>query len=263
MNALRSALVFLWTAASIVPMGFGLLLLSPFWSANRLWWTFAVPWLRGVIGAARWIGGVDYRVQGAEQLPSARDMRRVILVSKHQSTWETFFYPSMAPHPLSFVLKKELLHIPVFGWCIRHIDMVHIDRSRRKEAWEKVAEEGAQMMNRGKWIIMFPEGTRSERGSQGVYKSGAARLAIATGASLIPIAVSSGRCWPRRSFRFIPGCIDVSIGPPIEPDGRRPDELMGAAEAWIETEMRRIDPLAYPPGDAWAPRSAKRTASHV
>ncbi|MEE4110369.1 MAG: 1-acyl-sn-glycerol-3-phosphate acyltransferase, partial [Halieaceae bacterium] len=89
------------------------------------------------------------------------------------------------------------------------------------------------------------------RGGQGVYKSGASRLAIATGAVLIPIAVSSGRCWPRRSFWFDPGMIDVSIGPPIAPGGRTPDEVMREAEAWIEAEMRRIDPDAY--SDAAAP----------
>jgi 1-acyl-sn-glycerol-3-phosphate acyltransferase len=100
-------------------------------------------------------------------------------------------------------------------------------------------------MDRGKWVIMFPEGTRSERGSQGAYKSGASRLAIATGASLIPIAVSSGRCWPRRSFFLLPGRIDVSIGEPIEVGGHTPESLMREVETWIEAEMRRIDPEAY------------------
>jgi 1-acyl-sn-glycerol-3-phosphate acyltransferase len=108
-------------------------------------------------------------------------------------------------------------------------------------------------MARGKWVIMFPEGTRSERGKQGVYKTGASRLAIATGASLIPIAVSSGRCWPRRSFWLIPGRIDVSIGAPIDTAGHGPESLMRVAEDWIEAEMRRIDPEAY---DAAAPRDS-------
>ena len=245
MNALRSAIVFVWIALSIVPLGTGLLLCAPFMSSNRLWWTFAVPWLRGCIAAARWIGGVDYRVEGMEHLPPAEDMRRVILVSKHQSTWETFFFPSMTPHPLSYVLKKELLKIPVFGWCIKFLDMVHIDRSKRQEAWSRVASAGGELMDRGKWIIMFPEGTRSERGGQGVYKTGASRLAQTTGACLIPIAVSSGRCWPRRSFWFIPGRIDVSIGAAIDPQGRSADEVMREIEQWIEGQMRRIDPDAY------------------
>jgi 1-acyl-sn-glycerol-3-phosphate acyltransferase len=252
MNALRSSLVFVWIVLSIIPCGGGLLLASPFLSSAHLWHWFAIPWLRGVVGAARWVGGVDYRVQGRENLPGPEDMRRVILVSKHQSTWETFFFPSAMPHLLAYVFKKELLRIPVFGWCMARLEMVHIDRSKRSEAWGKVAKLGAVLMDRGKWIIMFPEGTRSERGGQGTYKSGASRLAIETGAMLIPIAVSSGRCWPRRSFWFIPGRIDVSIGAPIPPEGRAADELMREVEGWIEAEMRRIDPDAYPASEVQA-----------
>ena len=130
-------------------------------------------------------------------------MRRVILCPKHQSTWETFYFPSMASHPLSYVFKKELLRIPIFGWAMARLNMVHIDRSKRSEAWTKVAEEGQVLMDQGKWIIMFPEGTRTERGKQGAYKSGATRLAVLTDAWVIPIALTSGRCWPRRcSLRF-------------------------------------------------------------
>ena len=245
MNALRSALVFAWIVLSIIPMSTGLLLSSPFLPSAKLWKWFATPWLRGVIGAARWVGGVDYQVRGWANLPAPGAGQRVILVSKHQSTWETFFFPGMMPNLLAFVFKKELLRIPVFGWCMARLEMVHIDRSKRNEAWNKVAQLGKDMMDRGKWIIMFPEGTRSERGGQGRYKHGAGRLARATDALLIPIAVSSGRCWPRRSFRFIPGRITVSIGAPIAPDARSAGDLMAEVEGWIEAEMRRIDPQAY------------------
>jgi len=92
------------------------------------------------------------------------------------------------------------LRIPFFGWCIGRLGMIHIDRKQRMNAWTKVAEQGQQLMDRGKWIIMFPEGTRIERGKKGNYKSGATRLAVATGAYIVPIAVTSARCWPRRSF---------------------------------------------------------------
>ena len=245
MNALRSLLVFSWIVISVIPQGLALLLCSPFMSADRLWWVFAVPWLKAVIGAARHIGRVDYRVQGLENLPAAEDMQRVILCPKHQSTWETFFFPSMTPHPLAYVFKQELLRIPIFGWCLDRLDMVHIDRSKRSEAWHKVAEMGGPLMDRGKWVIMFPEGTRTERGSQGSYKSGATRLAVLTDAWVIPIALTSGRCWPRRSFWMIPGVIDVSIGEPIHAAGSDPEELMREIEAWIEAEMRRLDPEAY------------------
>ena len=151
----------------------------------------------------------------------------------------------MMTHPLGYVFKKELLMIPFFGWAMSRLDMVHIDRSKRAEAWNKVAEQGRELMRKGVWIIMFPEGTRTDRGHQGVYKTGASRLAIATGASIIPIAVTSGRCWPRKTFRMTPGLIDVSIGKPIPSAGRRPDELMREVEGWIEAEMRRLDPEAY------------------
>src|SRR5690606_16150124 len=102
------------------------------------------------------------------------------------------------------------------------LGMVHIDRSRRSEAWTRVARQGRKLMDEGKWVIMFPEGTRTERGSKGNYKSGATRLAVATGAWVIPIAVTSGRCWPRRTFSFLPGVIDVSIGTPVPTSDREP-----------------------------------------
>ena len=112
MNAIRSVLVFLWIVVSVIPMGLALVLCSLFLRDDKLWWWFAVPWLRGVIGAARLIAGVKYRIHGEENLPPAHDMRRIVLCPKHQSTWETFFFPSMTPHPVSYVFKKELLRIP-------------------------------------------------------------------------------------------------------------------------------------------------------
>jgi 1-acyl-sn-glycerol-3-phosphate acyltransferase len=158
------------------------------------------------------------------------------------------------PHPLAYVFKRELLYIPFFGWAMARMDMIHIDRARRSEAWRRVAEQGARHMKHGAWVIMFPEGTRAERGGQCEYKSGGTRLAVTTGAAVLPIAVTSARCWPRKTFLLRPGVIDVSVGPLIPSTGRRPDELMREVESWIEGEMRRLDPEAYahesaaPPG---------------
>ena len=250
MNVLRSTLVFAWLVLSLIPCGIALLIASLILDDKKVWWWFAVPWLRGVVEAARLIGGVKYRLHGEENLPGASDMRRVILCPKHQSTWETFFFPSMTSHPLAYVFKKELLRIPFFGWSIGALNMIHIDRSKGKQAWARVAEQGRVLMDQGKWMIMFPEGTRTERGTRGDYKVGATRLAVATGACVIPIAVTSGRCWPRRSFSFIPGVIDVSIGQPVSAEGREPGELMDEIERWIEAEMHRLDPDAYQPKSA-------------
>lgn len=246
--ALRSALFILWMAVTVVPWGIACLVLSIFVRGRRLYW-FTMRWLRMAIWGAKVICGVKYRVHGMEHLPTAAQRHQaVVLAAKHQSTWETFAFPTLMPHPLAYVFKRELLYIPFFGWAMGRLDMIHIDRSKRAEAWNKVAAQGRRLAEQGIWVIMFPEGTRTPRGSQGVYKSGASRLAIATGVPIVPIAASSAKCWPRKSFLLRPGVIDVSIGPPIESAGRESDELMREVEAWIEAEMRRLDPEAYADG---------------
>ena len=239
----------LWLLVTVMPWATVVVVLSPFISSTRLYWLCA-GWLTVAIRGARFICGVKWRVTGLENVPTAADERAaVLLASKHQSTWETFAYPMLMPHPLAYVFKRELLWIPFFGWAIGSMDMIHIDRSKRTEAWNKVAAQGKRLMAQGNWVIMFPEGTRTPRGSQGTYKGGASRLAIETGTPIVPIAASSAKCWPRKSFLLRPGTIDVSIGKPIASTGRKPDELMKEVETWIEAEMRRLDPEAYPPTD--------------
>ena len=244
LSILRSAVFLLWMGLTVIPIAIAVVLTSIFVRGDRLYW-MCISFLRLAIGGARYICGVRYRVHGMERLPSADPLAPVILCPKHQSTWETFAFPTLMSHPLVYVFKRELLYIPFFGWAMGRLDMIHIDRSKRAEAWAKVAEQGRKLMARGHWVIMFPEGTRTLRGSQGVYKAGATRLAVATGAPVVPIAVTSARCWPRKSFVLRPGLIEVSIGTPIASAGREPDELMREIESWIEAEMRRLDPEAY------------------
>ena len=243
--ALRSLAYVLWLALTVVPWALAVLAMSPFVSSTRLYWA-CVGWLRVAVGGARVICGVRWRVQGMEHVPTAADARgAVLLAPKHQSTWETFALPTLMPHPLAYVFKRELLRIPFFGWAMGRLDMIHIDRSRRAEAWGKVAAQGRRLCAAGVWVIMFPEGTRTPRGGQGTYKTGASRLAIDAGVPIVPIAATSARCWPRKSFLLRPGVVDVSIGPPIASAGREPGELMAEVERWIEAEMRRLDPEAY------------------
>ena len=242
---LRSAVFLLWLIVTVIPWSLVAVVASAFTRGAPLYWLCA-GWLKVAILGAKWICGVDWRVQGMENVPTAADgQASVILVPKHQSTWETFAFPAIMPHPLAYVFKRELLYIPFFGWAIGRLDMVHINRGRGSDAWRKVVEQGTRIMAQGTWMIMFPEGTRTPRGSQGEYKSGASRLAVTTKTPLVPIAVTSARCWPRKSFLLRPGTIDISIGRPIHPQGRRPDDLMREVEAWIESEMRRLDPEAY------------------
>jgi 1-acyl-sn-glycerol-3-phosphate acyltransferase len=149
------------------------------------------------------------------------------------------------PHPLAYVFKKELLYVPFFGWAMSRMDMIHIDRSKRNQAFNRVVEQGQRLLDQGTWVIMFPEGTRIDRGQQGQYKTGGTRLAVATGAPVIPVAVTSAKCWPRKALIKRPGTVEFSIGKPIPSVGREPEELMREVEAWIEAEMRRLDPTAY------------------
>ena len=254
--ALRSSVFILWMAVTVVPWATLMLLLSIFWRGEKLYWP-TMRWLRMAVWGARVICGVNYRVHGIERLPLRSDrLSAVVLAAKHQSTWETFAYPALMPHPLAFVFKRELLYVPFFGWAMGRLDMIHIDRSKRAEAWNKVAAQGKRLAAEGIWVIMFPEGTRTPRGEQGIYKSGASRLAIATGVPIVPVAASSAKCWPRKSFLLRPGVIDVSIGQPIASAGREPEELMREVEAWIEAEMRRLDPQAYTAQAETAPAGA-------
>lgn len=243
--ALRSALFVVWMAATVVPWGLAVVVASIFVRGDPIY-RLCIAWVCTAMWGCRTICGVQPRVRGLEHLPTKADTKAsVILLSKHQSTWETFYYPCLMPHPLAYVFKRELLYVPFFGWAMARMDMIHIDRSRRAEAWARVAAQGAKLMARGHWVIMFPEGTRSARGGQGVYKAGGTRLAVDTGQPVVPIAVASAKCWPRKSFLIRPGVVDVSIGEPIGSIGRKPDELMREVESWIEAEMRRLDPEAY------------------
>ena len=238
--ACRSALYFLFLFVTIVPWATAAVLYSMFVRGERLYWVCA-GWLSVSVWGARVICGVRARVHGRENLPDSP----VVLLSKHQSAWETLAFPTLMPHPLCYVFKRELLYIPFFGWAMARMDLIHIDRSKRNEAWSKVAEQGRRFMAQGNWVIMFPEGTRTARGSQGTYKHGGTRLAIETGHPVLPVAVTSARCWPRKSLVLRPGVVDISIGKPIDSAGRDADSLMRDVENWIEAEMRRLDPEAY------------------
>lgn len=243
MAFLRSCLHMLWMLVTVMPWAIIMLVASIWSSGTALWW-MAVRWLGWAIGGARTLLGIRVKVLGYENLPQGETSPAILLV-KHQSTLETFLIPTLMPHPLAYVFKKELLYVPFFGWAMGRLDMVHIDRSQRTQAFSKVVAQGKALLARGVWIIMFPEGTRIPRGQKGVYKSGGTRLAVETGAPVIPIAVTSAKCWPRKAFIKTPGVVEVSIGRPIPSAGREPDELMREVEAWIEGEMRRLDPEAY------------------
>lgn len=254
--AVRAVLFLLFQLITVVPVAFGCLLCAPL--PLHLRYRFTMIWPKMVIWGARTILGIRYRVLGQENLPDAP----AIILSKHQSSWETLFYPSFMRHELCYVFKRELLFIPFFGWGIWLLEMIHIDRRKGIDAFEQVVEQGARKLAEGRWLIMFPEGTRTRVGSKGRYKTGGPRFACRTGALVIPIAVNSGECWPRNAFLKTPGLITVSIGKPISPEGKKPDQLGREVEDWIEGEMRRISPHAYRDGAAPRERPRARAGQH-
>lgn len=241
---IRSSLHMAFMFFTVIPYASLIVIASLLGTPGKKLYLIAQRWLTLSIDAARVIMGIRYQIHGQENLPVG-DTSPAILLVKHQSTYETFLMPAIMPHPLAYVFKRELLYVPFFGWAIGKLDMIHIDRSQRAKAFAKVVEQGKALLAQGVWVIMFPEGTRIPRGERGTYKSGGARLAIATGAPVIPVAVTSAKCWPRKPFIKYPGVVDVSIGQPIASVGRDADELIREVEQWIEAEMQRLDPEAY------------------
>ncbi|SAL28548.1 acyltransferase [Caballeronia turbans] len=252
MRFIRSLLLMLYFIAYTTPYAIACFIAFPFMRADKRYW-MAAGWCKSTIVVLRHLIGIRYTIEGMENLPNGP----AVLLSKHQSAWETLAFPALMPRPLCYVFKRELLYVPFFGWALGLLKMVHIDRKQGRDAFASVTRQGRARMEEGAWVIMFPEGTRTRVGSQGKYKTGGARFAVVTGAPVVPIAHNAGHVWPRNSFIKYPGIVTVSIGKPIDTAGLTPEEVNTRVESWIEAEMRRIDPHAYAapnaqPGEAGA-----------
>jgi len=184
----------------------------------------------------RVICGLGYRVQGMEHLPD----RACIIMAKHQSAWETIALRALLPPSQSWVLKQELMKLPVFGTGLRIVKAIPIDRSSGRRAVLKVVSEGIERLREGRWIIIFPEGTRTAPGQRRKYGLGGAVLAERSGSPVIPVAHNAGVFWPRRGVRKLPGTIDMVIGPAIESQGRKAVDIMRDVETWIESQQEKL-----------------------
>ncbi|MGH8718586.1 MAG: lysophospholipid acyltransferase family protein, partial [Burkholderiales bacterium] len=178
-------------------------------------------------------------VLGKEHLPSTP----AIILSKHQSAWETLAYQVIFP-PQVLVLRKSLLRIPFFGWGLALMSPIAIPTGSPQTALRQLLKQGEARLRQGFWVVIFPEGTRVPPGETGNYQAGGALLATRTGAPVVPIAHNAGELWKRRAFLKYSGTITVSIGRMIEPAGLKPAELLARAASWIESEMQRISDTA-------------------
>jgi len=179
--------------------------------------------------------GINFKVEGKENL----NVKTAIILSKHQSTWETLALHSFTPL-VRWVFKRELMYIPIFGWALALTDPIAINRGAGRVAIKQLINEGSEKLNQGKWMVLFPEGTRTAPGKTHKYKIGGALLAEKSGYPVIPVAHNAGEFWPRHSFIKWPGTISVVIGPAIETQGRSADEINKDVFNWIETAMKGI-----------------------
>lgn len=230
-----------WLAASLLTIPFGVLLVLFTLLPLKVRFTTVHLWRVGFMFLARWVLGVKMVVKGRENIPD----HPVLVLSKHQSAWETVALQEVFI-PAVFVLKKELLKIPFFGWGLAALRMISIDRSAGKEALRQMELQGKDRLDKGIWVIVFPEGTRIPPGERGRYKPGAAYLATKTGTAVLPVAHNAGEVWPRKALLIGPGTITVSIGPKIETKGLKDAQVNGLVEAWIEGEMQVLSPHLYP-----------------
>ncbi len=236
---IRSSLYAAFLMVTVIPYALICVLCAPL----PLHWRFRITigWPAMGIWAAKTICGIRWQVKGWENLPDGP----AIVLSKHQSAWETMFLISHLPREVCFVYKRELHRVPFFGWGLALLRMIPIDRAKGRDAFEQVVKVGQQRLDEGRWPILFPEGTRIPPGKVGRYRVGGALLATRTGAPVIPIAVNAGECWPRNAFIKRPGLVTVSVGPLIASEGLTPEQLNTRVQDWIETEMRVLNPERY------------------
>lgn len=212
------------------------LLLFPFSFSVR--YAFFTQWSVLAIWLLKVMCKLDYVVEGRENIPT----ENAIIFSKHQSAWETIALQRIFP-PIIWILKRELLWVPVFGWALAMLDSIGIDRSSGRKAVQDIVKKGTAKLKAGRWIIIFPEGTRIAPGTRKKYGIGGAMLAEKSGYPVVPVAHNAGEYWRRRDMVKHPGVIRVVIGPPIETKGHTATEINQMAEAWIESTMEKITTL--------------------
>jgi 1-acyl-sn-glycerol-3-phosphate acyltransferase len=199
---------------------------------SQRWSRFNMWWLKKTCG-------IDCQISGLEHLPTGP----TIVIAKHQSAWETMFLQQLLP-PLVWVVKRELLWVPFFGWALAILNPISINRAAANAAIKQVLRQGREQVSKGRWVLIFPEGTRTAPGVRGHYGVGGAMLAAYTGCPILPVAHNAGEFWPRRGFLKRPGTIQLVFGPLVESTGRKAKELNALVEEWIEGTMQRISNVA-------------------
>lgn len=241
---------------SMVTVPYALFALAIFWLPPMTRHRLITSWVPLMLWVIRHVLGIRYRVIGRENIPPGP----AVVLSKHQSAWETIALQQIFP-PLCYVLKRELLRVPFFGWALGMIPGIAIDRKAGKDALSQVVEQGRQRLKEGMWVVVFPEGTRVAPGAVRPYKPGGAILAKRAGVPVVPVAHNAGEFWRRNAFIKRPGEVIVSIGPAIDVKGVKAEEINARSQEWIEAEMRRLFPHHYADAASAEPEEIVPSAS--
>ena len=231
---LRSAAFLVFGFTSILV--FATFALLVFWAPRPFLWGIVVNYCKLALWAGDFLCGMKVVVEGKENLP---DEPSVIMI-KHTTTLETYGHVPMFPRT-AWVLKREIIWMPIFGWVIGLLfQPIAIRRSARRTAVRQVIAQGKEKLRKGIWVTIFPEGTRMPPGETRRYGVSGAALAQEANAPIVPVAHNAGDVWPRLSFVKRPGTVRFVIGPPISAQGREPRETNLVVQEWIENKMREI-----------------------
>lgn len=235
MTLLRSLIYFAAMVVTVVVFGLTVALLGRFVRGDFSD-IVATNWGRFNLWLQKIICGLDYEIEGLDRLPDGA----CIIMSKHQSTWETIGLRGIFKPQQSWVLKQELMRIPIFGWALRFAKSIPIDRSAGRRAVMDVVKLGTERLAEGRYVIIFPEGTRTAPGERRKYGMGGGILAQRSGAPVVPVAHNAGVYWRRRGVKKYPGTIRVVIGDPIPSAGRKAADITREVEDWIESRQQEL-----------------------
>lgn len=230
---LRSSLFFAGQFLATLLIGPAMLMLKPFRFETR--YAAANLWVRFCLWLLKAVCGLRYEVHGLENIPA----RNGVVICKHQSAFETIALQAIFP-PVVFILKQELLRIPIWGWAMATQEPIAIDRQAKSQALKQILRDGAARIQAGRWVVLFPEGTRVAPGQKGQYGGSGGMLAHRAACPVVPVAHNAGEYWAKNGFLKFPGVIQVRIGPAIDAAEVGGGEVNRRAEAWIEAQMAEI-----------------------
>jgi 1-acyl-sn-glycerol-3-phosphate acyltransferase len=235
MITLRSIIYFITMVISTIFFGLAMSTIGLLFPLSVRDW-LSQAWANSNLWLMRIICGLKYRIKGTENLPQSA----AIIMSKHQSSWETISLKGLLFRQQSWILKRELMWIPIFGWALASIPTIAINRNAGRQALKQIIKQGKKVLDDGRIVVVFPEGTRTAPGEKRKYAIGGAMLAEKSGYPVIPIAHNAGIFWKRRDLKKYPGTIDVVVGAPIETKGKKAGEINRIVETWIEDQVAKL-----------------------